>query len=89
MNPRSVPLAAMAALCAIWGYSWIAMKIALRHAHPFDFAAERLVLGTILLFAIIAVTGRRLTLDGGPSGAGSSPYTFSPSWAISGFWVSS
>ena len=63
MNPRSVPLAAMAALCAIWGYSWIAMKIALRHAHPFDFAAERLVLGTILLFAIIAVTGRRLTLD--------------------------
>lgn len=63
MNPRSVPLAAMAALCAIWGYSWIAMKIALSHAHPFDFAAERLVLGTILLFAIIAVTGRRLTLD--------------------------
>jgi drug/metabolite transporter (DMT)-like permease len=63
MNPRSAPLAAMAALCAIWGYSWIAMKIALRHAHPFDFAAERLVLGTILLFAIIAVTGRRLTLD--------------------------
>ena len=63
MNPRSAPLAAMAALCAIWGYSWIAMKIALRHAHPFDFAAERLVLGTILLFAIIAVTGRRLTLE--------------------------
>jgi drug/metabolite transporter (DMT)-like permease len=38
------------------------MKIALRHAHPFDFAAERLVLGAVLLFAIIAATGRRLTL---------------------------
>ena len=63
MNPRSAPLAAMAAMCAIWGYSWIVMKIALRHAHPFDFAAERLVLGAVLLFAIIAATGRRLTLS--------------------------
>lgn len=62
MTPRSAPLAAMAAMCAIWGYSWIVMKIALRHAHPFDFAAQRLVLGAILLFAIIAATGRRLTL---------------------------
>ena len=62
MNPRSAPLAAMAAMCAIWGYSWIVMKIALRHAHPFDFAAQRLVLGALLLFAIIAATGRRITL---------------------------
>lgn len=63
MDPRSAPLAAMAAMCAIWGYSWIVMKIALRHAHPFDFAAQRLVLGAVLLFAIIAATGRRLTLS--------------------------
>jgi drug/metabolite transporter (DMT)-like permease len=63
MSPRSAPIAAMAAMCAIWGYSWIVMKIALRHAHPFDFAAQRLVLGALLLFAIIAATGRRLTLE--------------------------
>ena len=63
MDSRSVPLAAMAAMCAIWGYSWIVMKIALRHAHPFDFAAQRLVLGAVLLFAFIAITGRRLTLS--------------------------
>ncbi len=63
MSSRSAPLAAMAAMSAIWGYSWIVMKIALRHAHPFDFAAQRLVLGAILLFAIIAATGRRLTLS--------------------------
>ncbi len=50
-------------MCAIWGYSWIVMKVALRHAHPFDFAAQRLVLGALLLFAIIAATGRRLTLE--------------------------
>ncbi|MGD9954033.1 MAG: DMT family transporter [Burkholderiales bacterium] len=62
MNPRSAPLAAMAAMCAIWGYSWIVMKIALRHAHPFDFAAQRLVLGALLLFALVAATGRRLAL---------------------------
>lgn len=62
MKPPSVPIAAMAALCAIWGYSWVAMKIALTHAHPFDFAAQRLVAGAILLFAIVAVTGRSLGL---------------------------
>ncbi|HEX4934514.1 MAG TPA: EamA family transporter, partial [Gemmatimonadaceae bacterium] len=64
MDPRSAPLAAMAAMCAIWGYSWIVMKIALRHAHPFDFAAQRLVLGALLLFAILAASGRRLSLPG-------------------------
>lgn len=52
----------MLALCAVWGYSWIAMKIALAHAHPFDFAAQRLVLGAVLLFAVAAATGRRISL---------------------------
>lgn len=52
----------MLALCAVWGFSWIAMKIALAHAHPFDFAAQRLVLGAVLLFAVAAATGRRIAL---------------------------
>jgi drug/metabolite transporter (DMT)-like permease len=52
----------MLALCAVWGYSWVAMKIGLRHAHPFDFAAHRLVLGALLMFGLLAATGRRLTL---------------------------
>ncbi len=52
----------MIALCAVWGYSWVAMKIALRHAHPFDFATHRLALGALLLFGLVAATGRRLTL---------------------------
>ncbi len=63
MKSRSGPIAAMAAMCAIWGYSWVVMKIGLRHAHPFDFAAQRLVLGALILFAIIAATGRTLTLS--------------------------
>jgi drug/metabolite transporter (DMT)-like permease len=62
-DSRRSPLVALVALCVIWGYSWIAMKIALRHAHPFDFAATRVVLGAGLLFAIAAATGRRLALS--------------------------
>ncbi len=54
----------MVALCAVWGYSWIAMKIALRHAHPFDFAAHRLVLGALLVFGLVAARGRPLGLPG-------------------------
>ncbi len=46
----------------IWGYSWIVMKIALRHAHPFDFAAWRVGLGSIFLFLIVKLMGRPLAL---------------------------
>lgn len=46
----------------IWGYSWVVMKIGLRHAHPFDFAAWRVGLGALFLFLIIKVTGRSLRL---------------------------
>jgi len=53
-RPAGVPFAALAALILIWGYSWVAMKIALRHAHPFDFAAIRVGIGAAFLFAIVA-----------------------------------
>ena len=58
-----VPVAAVAAMILVWGYSWIAMKIALRHAHPFDFAALRVGLGAALLFAIVAVQRKPLRLS--------------------------
>jgi drug/metabolite transporter (DMT)-like permease len=48
----------------IWGYSWVVMKIGLRHAHPFDFAAWRVGLGALFLFALVAATGRRIALSG-------------------------
>ncbi len=48
----------------IWGYSWILVKIALRYAHPFDFVALRVGIGATLLFAILALRGRGLTLPG-------------------------
>lgn len=68
--PLSKPLreegslgAALVAMVLIWGYSWVVMKIALRHAHPFDFAALRVAIGCALLFAIVKFQGRSLRLS--------------------------
>jgi drug/metabolite transporter (DMT)-like permease len=62
MRAGSTPVAALAAMVLIWGYSWVVMKIALRHAHPFDFAALRVAIGCALLFAIVKLRGRTLLL---------------------------
>jgi drug/metabolite transporter (DMT)-like permease len=59
---RSIPVAALVAMVLIWGYSWVAMKIGLAHAHPFDFAALRVAIGCMLLFALVRLRGRGLTL---------------------------
>jgi drug/metabolite transporter (DMT)-like permease len=59
----STPLAALIALALLWGYSWIMMKIGLRHAHPFDFAALRVGIGAALLFLIASLAGRPLRLS--------------------------
>jgi len=56
--------AALAAMILIWGYSWVAMKVALRYAHPFDFAAMRVGIGAALLFAIVGLRRRPLALSG-------------------------
>jgi drug/metabolite transporter (DMT)-like permease len=60
---RRVPLAALITLVLIWGYSWVVMKIALRHAHPFDFAAIRVALGAVLLFALVKARRQPLALS--------------------------
>ena len=56
------PIAALVAMVLIWGYSWVVMKLALRHAHPFDFAALRVAIGFTLLFAIVKLRGRSLRM---------------------------
>ena len=63
-RPASVPVAALVALVAIWGYAWVVMKIGLRYAHPFDFAALRVGLGSAFLFLIVKAQGRALALSG-------------------------
>ena len=56
------PIAALVAMVVIWGYSWVVMKIALRHANPFDFAVLRVGIGTVLLFAVVLWRGRGVKL---------------------------
>jgi drug/metabolite transporter (DMT)-like permease len=58
------PLAALVAMVVIWGYSWVVMKIGLRYAHPFDFAALRVGLGAALLFALVKAQRRPSALSG-------------------------
>ncbi len=61
-KPGRAPVAALVAMVLIWGYSWILMKIALRHAHPFDFSALRVAIGGAFLFALAAIQRRPLRL---------------------------
>ena len=63
MRAGSAPFAALAAMVVIWGYSWVVMKIALAHAHPFDFAALRVGMGAALLFALVKMQRRPLALS--------------------------
>jgi drug/metabolite transporter (DMT)-like permease len=53
---------ALAIVCLLWGYNWVAMKIALRHAGVFDFTALRIVLSTLLLFLVAAAMRRPLAM---------------------------
>ncbi|MBI5753237.1 MAG: EamA family transporter [Hydrogenophilales bacterium] len=52
------PVLALIVLSAIWGYNWIMMKVAVKYAAPFDFAAIRTVLGALSLFIVIALYKR-------------------------------
>jgi drug/metabolite transporter (DMT)-like permease len=56
------PLAALVAMILIWGYSWVVMKIGLRYAHPFDFAALRVGIGAAFLFVLARLQHRPLRL---------------------------
>lgn len=51
---------ALAVLALFWGYNWVVMKIALRYASPFDFAALRALAGTSALMITIKLLGRSL-----------------------------
>jgi len=56
--------AALVAMILIWGYSWVAMKVALRYSHPLDFASLRVGIGAVVLFTILLLRGKPVTLPG-------------------------
>ena len=48
----------MAAMVVLWGYSWVASKVALKHAGALDFTAIRVELGVLTLLGAMLWTGR-------------------------------
>lgn len=54
------PLIALAAFSLIWGYNWVASKVALEFSQPFQLAALRALGGGIVLIAILLVMRKSL-----------------------------
>lgn len=57
---RLLPLAALALITLVWGYSWVLNKLALDSAGPFTFSAWRMSIASLCLFAALGLTGRDL-----------------------------
>ncbi|MFC1798291.1 DMT family transporter [Thermodesulfobacteriota bacterium] len=53
LSPQGKAILALVALVFLWGYSWIAMKVAVRYASPFDYAALRLLLSGVFLLLML------------------------------------
>ncbi len=47
-------------LCAVWGSTWLAIKVGLRDLPPISFAGIRFALAALILLAIVAARGIRL-----------------------------
>jgi drug/metabolite transporter (DMT)-like permease len=59
-RPVNLGVLALATLAVVWGYNWVVMKIGLRSAQPFTFAALRTFVGALVLFALLALRRRPL-----------------------------
>jgi drug/metabolite transporter (DMT)-like permease len=55
---RALAVGALAVLALVWGYNWVVMKIGVRDASPFVFAAWRTFGGAVLL-ALVGLAFRR------------------------------
>lgn len=47
-------------LTLVWSLNWSVMKVATRYSGPFTFSAQRYVIGTLVLFALLALQRKRL-----------------------------
>ncbi|HET7562037.1 MAG TPA: DMT family transporter, partial [Rhodanobacteraceae bacterium] len=50
----------LAVLTVVWSLNWTVMKVAMRDAGPFTFSAQRYVIGTTVLFALLALQRKNL-----------------------------
>ena len=55
-----LPVAGLVLLAFIWGYNWVVMKVGVRYADPFTFAALRNFLGAVALFVVVVLRGGSL-----------------------------
>ncbi len=61
---RLKAIVAFVGLCAVWGSTWLAIKVGLRDLPPISFAGIRFALAALILLAIVAVRGVRLPWAG-------------------------
>lgn len=57
---RTMGWIALAVLACVWGYNWVAVKIAIQHTNAFDLVALRTGLGAAVLLGCIAASGQSL-----------------------------
>jgi drug/metabolite transporter (DMT)-like permease len=63
-STRVKAIVAFVGLCAIWGSTWLAIKVGLRDLPPISFAGIRFALAALILFAIVVARGVRLPWAG-------------------------
>lgn len=59
-SQRGAAFIALVVLAVLWGYNWVVMKVATEYAPPIEFAALRLLLGALLLFAAMIAMRKSL-----------------------------
>jgi drug/metabolite transporter (DMT)-like permease len=57
-NGRTWPV--IAVLWLIWSYNWIVVKEGLQFSGPFDFSALRCIFGSLVMFAVLKLSGKPL-----------------------------
>ncbi len=60
MTPRAGVVLAYASMCAIWGTTWLGIKVGLRYLPPLSGAGVRFVIAGLLLYALAKMQGRIL-----------------------------
>ena len=64
VSPRKAlwPVLILVVLPLVWGYNWVVMKRAMDYIGPFEFAAWRFLLGSLVLFGVLACLKRPLSI---------------------------
>lgn len=60
MTPRAGVILAYASMCAIWGTTWLGIKIGLRYLPPLSGAGLRFIVAGLLLYSLAKIQGRIL-----------------------------